>query len=121
MMRSLRQRFVSEAEDGCVMRCGATEDRSHLFFECPLVQPVWTAAALGEIDITMGDDFGSRSARGLSGERQSGRTSSPHYGRYGSTGTKLFLGVDPPPLTRYSMLRGGSQDLDTSVARPIRG
>ena len=57
MMRSLWQRFVPEANDGCVMYYGATEDCSHLFFECPLVQSVWTAAALGEIDVTVGDTF----------------------------------------------------------------
>ena len=57
MTRSLRQRFVSEADDGCVMCSCATEDCSHLFFECPLVQPVWTTAVLGEIDVTAGDAF----------------------------------------------------------------
>ena len=57
MTCSLRQRFVLEADDGCAMCSGATEDCSHLFFECPLVQPVWNAAALGEIDVTAGDAF----------------------------------------------------------------
>ena len=57
MTRSLRQRFVGEADDGCVMCFGATEDCSYLFFECPLVQPVWIAVALGEIDVTAGDAF----------------------------------------------------------------
>ena len=57
MTRSLRQRLVPEADPGCVMCSGATEDCSHLFFECPLVQPIWIATALGGINITVGDGF----------------------------------------------------------------
>ena len=109
MTRSLRQRFIPEADDGCVMCSSATEDCSHLFFECPLVQTVWNEAALEGIDVTAADAFWQSICHGLSGGRQSGRPSSPYYGRYGSTGTRLYLGVDPPPPMRYSMLRGGSQ------------
>ena len=76
---------------------------------------------LGGSTSRQGTHFGNRSAKGLSGGIQSGRPSSPHYGRYGSTETKLYLGVNPPPPMRYSMLGGGSQDPGTSVARPIRG
>ena len=50
MTQSWQQRYVPEADAGCVMCSGAIEDCTHLFFECPLVQPVWTAAALGGID-----------------------------------------------------------------------
>ena len=57
MTRSLRQGFVLEADANCVMCSDTTEDCSHLFFECPLVQPVWIAAALGGIDVTAGDAF----------------------------------------------------------------
>ena len=48
-----------------IMCSGTTEDCSHLFFECPLVQPVWTAAALGGIDVTAGDTFWQSICQGL--------------------------------------------------------
>ena len=82
---------------------------------------MWIAAALGGIDVTAGDAFGTQSARGLSGGRQSGRLYSPIYGRYGSTGMRSFSGVDPPPPTRYSTVQVGLQDPGTSVARSTRG
>ena len=57
MTRSRGQRYVLEADVGCVMCSGAIKDCTHLFFECPLVQPVWTAAALGGIDVTSAATF----------------------------------------------------------------
>ena len=57
MTRSQRQRYVQEVDAGCVMCSGAIEDCTHLFFECPLVQPVWTAAAMGGIDATLAAAF----------------------------------------------------------------
>ena len=64
MTRSLRQRFVPEADAGCVMCSDATEDCSHLFFECPLVQPVWTGAALRGIDATSAAAFWRSTCQG---------------------------------------------------------
>ena len=55
---------------------------------------------LGRSMSRRGTLFGSRSARGLSGGRQSGRPFSPHYGQYGSTRMKSSSGVDSPPPTR---------------------
>ena len=52
MTRSLRHRFVPEADAGCVMCSATIEDCTHLFFGCPLVQPMWIAVALGGIDTT---------------------------------------------------------------------
>ena len=57
MTRSRRQRYVPEADAGCVMCFDAIEDYTHQFFECPLGQPVWTAAALGGIDATSAAAF----------------------------------------------------------------
>ena len=57
MTQALRQRYVPEADVGCVMCSATTEDCTHLFFECPLVQPVWAAAALEGFDTTSADAF----------------------------------------------------------------
>ena len=53
--RALRQRYVPEADAGCVMCSATIEDCTHLFFECPLVQPLWAAAALEGLDTTSAD------------------------------------------------------------------
>ena len=57
MTRALRQRYVPGADAGCVMCSATMEDCTHLFFECPLVQPVWAAAAVEGLDITSADAF----------------------------------------------------------------
>ena len=85
MMRSLRQRYVPEADVGCVMCSGATEDCTHLFFECPLVQPVWTAAALGGIDATSAAAFW----RSISGAFSAGGRVEDHF--------RHFMGDMAPP------------------------
>ena len=56
-LRFLWQRFVPDVDAGCVMCSDTTEDCSHLFFECPMVQPEWIAASLGGIDVKAGDAF----------------------------------------------------------------
>ena len=57
MMRSLQQRYVPEADAGCVICSTMSEDCTHLFFECPLVQLVWAAAALDGLNTTLADVF----------------------------------------------------------------
>ena len=57
MMRALRQRYVPGADARCVMCSATMEDCTHLFFECPLVQPVWAAAAVEGLDTTSADAF----------------------------------------------------------------
>ena len=57
MTRALRQRYVPEADASCVMCSSMFEDCTHLFFECPLVQPMWAAAALDGLDTTSADAF----------------------------------------------------------------
>ena len=57
MTRAARQWIFPDAAADCVMCSGATEDCSHLFFECPTVQGVWTTTCPGGPDCTSADAF----------------------------------------------------------------
>ena len=106
MTRSLRQRWYPHSSADCAL-CGASlEDCDHLFIKCPLAQAVWTITRGVRLSCPRWKSFGDLWRTALTAGGQSGTSSSPHSGLYGTTETRWCSGVESPPRMQSCTKRG---------------